>query len=320
MFKTIQAIAVIVAGTWALLAAMMTQAKDQAITNLRTWLPDAIVDLLAAMPEPLIAHRNGVYAGLAVLAFGLVLGPPAYRLAIDRDKRLSIFGWTQSVSSRLRNGGLNPFESALIAILISSMLYLAQSWALVSVIGGVLIFYAFSQRSASQPKLAASPEDARLAPASVATAPDPQTYRDLSRLLEFAVHQSTVLMLDDLLRSAPDIVDEPLQLGGDFSLKNTTSQEFLEIIRRKMDPGSQRRSDFERVMHEASAMAEHRLEQTPIDQRPNGIDPLLLRKWVITHSQCVRAIGFLQSHRAKAEENLLNQRFDLLKRYRELTS
>jgi hypothetical protein len=148
---------------------------------------------------------------------------------------------------------------------------------------------------------------------------NPQTDRDVRRMLDFVVNQSTVLMLDGLLKLAPDdIADGPLQLGGDFVPKNTAAQEFIEIIRDRMDPGSQRRADFEGVMNKASAMAEHQLEQTAIDKRPNGVDHLLLRKWLIAHLQCVEAIGFLQRQRAKADQNLLNLRPELLKRYREL--
>jgi hypothetical protein len=316
MFKTIQTVVVLVAGAWALLAAMMTQPKEQAVTNLRTWLPDAVVDLLAAMPEPLIANRNLVYAGLAVLAFGLVLGPPAYRVAIDRDKRLSISGRVKTVISRLRKAGLSSFESTLIAILVSSMLYVAQSWALVSVIGGVLIFYALSQRSDAAAGL---PSSVATLNATIAAATDPQTHRDYLQLLDFVKFQSTIFMFDNLLNLAPDnITDGPLKLGTDFLPKYTEAQQFIEIIRDRMDPGTERRSSFERAMYHASNMAERQLEYTPIEQRPSGIDHLLLRKCAIAHLQCVNAIEFLKSQRAKTEQYLLNQRPELLKRYHQL--
>lgn len=315
MFKTIQAVVVLVAGAWALLAAMMTQAKEQAVANLRTWLPDGIVDLLAAMPEPLIAHRNIVYAGLAVLAFGLVLGPPVYRVAIDRDKRLSISGRIKTVISRLRKGGLNPFESTLIAILVSSMLYVAQSWALVSVIGGVLIFYALSQRA----DVAGLPSSVATLNATIAAATDPQTHRDYKQLLDFVECQSTIFMFDNLLKSAPDdIADGPFQLGAGFAPKNAEAQQFIQIIRDRMDPGTERRSSFERAMYNASNTAEYDLEQIPIDERPNGIDHLVLRKWIIAHVQCVEAIKFVQKQRANSEQQLLNQRPELLKRWQQL--
>jgi hypothetical protein len=86
-----------------------------------------------------------------------------------------------------------------------------------------------------------------------------------------------------------------------------------------MDPGTERRAAIERAMDHASNMAERDLEQTPMDKRPDGIDHLLLRKWMIAHFQSIHAIGFLQRQKAKAEQTLLNLRPDLLKRYRELS-
>jgi hypothetical protein len=153
--------------------------------------------------------------------------------------------------------------------------------------------------------------------ANSATVSNPQTERDLLMLMHFIVYQSTVLMLDDLLNSAPEGMDnEPLQLGGDFVLKNVLAKEFVELVRRKLDPGSYRRSNFESVMHNAEVTAERRLEETPVEQRPNGIDTLALRRWVIAQMQCVCAIEFLQEQKNEAARNILNQRSNLLERYR----
>jgi hypothetical protein len=149
--------------------------------------------------------------------------------------------------------------------------------------------------------------------ANSATASNPQTERDLLMLMHFTVCHSTVLMLDDLLKAAPEgIGDGPLELGGDFVLKNALVQEFTELVRRKLDPGSWRRSDFENVLRNAEGTAERRVEETPMDQRPNGIDPLALRRWAIAHLQCVHAIEFLQKQKKEAEQNFLNQRSNLL--------
>jgi hypothetical protein len=156
-------------------------------------------------------------------------------------------------------------------------------------------------------------------PANVVAATNPQTDRDFRQMMDFLVFQSTILMLDNLLKLAPnDMSAGPLQIGGDFLPKNAEAQEFIQIIRDRMDPGTERRAAFERAMDHASNMAERQLEDTPINQRPDGIDHLLLRKWIMAHLQCVHAVGFLQRQRAKAEQTLLNQRPDLLRRYREL--
>ena len=147
----------------------------------------------------------------------------------------------------------------------------------------------------------------------------PKRERDILLLMHFAVYQSTVLMLDDLLNSAPDgiTIDTPLSVGGDFALKNAQAKDFIDLIRRKMDPGSWRRNSFEGAMNAAENEAEYALEQTPINERPGGIDPLALRRWAIAHRQCAAAILFLNKEKREAAENLLNQRHDLLQLYTE---
>jgi hypothetical protein len=150
-------------------------------------------------------------------------------------------------------------------------------------------------------------------------APNPQIDRDFRRMMDFVVFQSTILMLDNLLKLAPnDMLAGPLQIGEGYLPKNAEALQFIEIIRDRMDPGTERRAAFERSMDHASNMAERQLEDTPKEQRPDGIDHLLLRKWIIAHLQCVHAIEFLKRQRAKAEQTLLNMRPELLKRYQEL--
>jgi hypothetical protein len=148
---------------------------------------------------------------------------------------------------------------------------------------------------------------------------DQQVSRDITLLLDFAVYQSTIQMLDDLLIAAPtEGIAGPLQLGGLFDHQNEDKMAFIDFVRRKLDPGSWRRQNFEGVMENAAAFAERELEDTPIEQRPTGIDPLALRKWAIIHRQCSSAISFLQHQRNEANENLLGQRYNLLRRYAEL--
>jgi len=143
------------------------------------------------------------------------------------------------------------------------------------------------------------------------------TTRDVLLLMHFVIYQSTMLMLDDLLSAAPkDMAIEPLQLGGDFVLKNALAKEFVDLVRRKLDHNSQRRSDFESFMYNAEVTAERRLEETPVAQRPKGVDTLALRRWVIAHMQCVCAIEFLEEQKKEAARNLLNQRSNLLEQYR----
>lgn len=158
----------------------------------------------------------------------------------------------------------------------------------------------------------------KLPPATTAQQTDAQIARDVLLLFHFVIYQSTVLMLDHLLELAPgDMIEGPLQIGGDFENKNAAALEFVDLVRRKLDPGTWRRQNFESAMHDAQNRAEYDLEKTPMTERPSGVDLLALRKWVIAHAQCVRAINFLEHQRREAKEQLRNQRFELLRRYTE---
>jgi hypothetical protein len=139
--------------------------------------------------------------------------------------------------------------------------------------------------------------------------------RDLLILLTYSVYLSAVLMLENLLKLAPEGIREPIRIDL-VSQKQAESEKFLEIVRRKMDPGSWRRSNFENVMNDAMRSAESHLEQMPLSVRPPGVDPLVLRRHAISYLQCARAITFLQHEKRDVEENLLRQRSDLLAQYR----
>ena len=145
------------------------------------------------------------------------------------------------------------------------------------------------------------------------------TTRDINLLMHYMIYQSAVRMLDDLLNAAPtDEFDSPLQLGGDFELKNEAAKNFIDLVRRKLDSGSNRRSNFENIIINATSEAEREIEEIPMEQRPSGIDPLAIRRWAIIHRQCTRTVAFLKYEKKEAEENLLSQRHDLLQRYSEL--
>jgi hypothetical protein len=213
--------------------------------------------------------------------------------------------WIATSVSGLSQFGWGAVVLAGLAVACLAALSVSASLALYRYFNPLL---QFSDTSAPPPPPPAPPSS----PIS-----NPQTERDILILMHFTVYQSTVLMLDDLLNSAPEgIVEGPLQLGGDFALKNAAAQQFIDLVRRKLDPGSWRRSDFENLMRMAESNAEHQLEQTPVDQRPGGIDHLALRRWAIVHLQCARAIVFLRGQKREAKENLRNQRSNLLERYR----
>jgi hypothetical protein len=123
-------------------------------------------------------------------------------------------------------------------------------------------------------------------------------------------------MLDYLLAAAPPGMDGPvMRVDADLATTYQASQEFINTIRQRMDPGLERRGRFETEMMEATSHAEQAVEATPPEQRPEGIDHLALRRYAIAGWQCGRAITFLKKDRQKIQQHLLNKRPDLVKRF-----
>ena len=78
------------------------------------------------------------------------------------------------------------------------------------------------------------------------------TTRDILLLLYFALSQSSALLLDSLLTIAPVRgVDTPLDLGGDFKRQIEEEGKFVEIVKRKLDNGADRRNKLAGVLMNA---------------------------------------------------------------------
>jgi hypothetical protein len=147
---------------------------------------------------------------------------------------------------------------------------------------------------------------------------DKNNANDLLILLHFAVNETTLLLLDDLIRRAPpsaEVTLTPLQeLGLHYENEYVSAKEYIRYIRSKIGSRTDRGSNFESIMLTAQAHAELRLEETPPDKRAAGVDPLILRKYLIAHLQCRSALGFLRTERHEVEERLLSQRAQLIER------
>jgi hypothetical protein len=146
---------------------------------------------------------------------------------------------------------------------------------------------------------------------------DPQVERDLVLLLDFAVYQTTALMLDDLIRQAPSGIDEKsvVDLSGDPAVRYQTALDYVRRLVNKLDPGTFRGSAFRSLMYSAENEAERHIELTPAHERPPGIDPLQLRRYAIAHRQCWQAVAFLRGQKAEVEEKLRHQRSGLIERF-----
>jgi hypothetical protein len=81
-----------------------------------------------------------------------------------------------------------------------------------------------------------------------------------------------------------------------------------------------RQSDYLNVMHIAEGDAERQLLAIPQDQRPAGIDPLTLRRYMISELQFQRAVRFLRGQKQDVRDKLARQRLSLIERGRQRNS
>jgi hypothetical protein len=151
--------------------------------------------------------------------------------------------------------------------------------------------------------------------ASVSSGNDTQTGLDIIHLLNFAVSEAAFWNLDRLLEmsESPEVTDG-FEDGPNTEKAHKSREFYIGYVRQELGQGTHRFSSYLTVMHTAQWEAEQELEQTPQDQRPTDLDPLMLRKYRISERQFGRAIRFLQSERRQLKEKLAQSRSSLSER------
>jgi hypothetical protein len=162
---------------------------------------------------------------------------------------------------------------------------------------------------------------APIAPSCDATGPlaiNAQTQLDVSHLLDFVVSEAAFWVLDGLLdlSESPEIT-EGFGDGEDTEKAHKSREFFVGEVRNQLGAGTFRQLSFLNLMHTAQWEAERELEQTPPENRPTDIDPLVLRKYKISERQFWRAVRFLRSQRREVKEKLGNSRHSLSERINE---
>jgi hypothetical protein len=231
----------------------------------------------------------------------------------------------KKVNSRLR-GSLNEIATdarwwvaTLLVLLFGLSVFpfidvqsnsLAAWGAALTACVAAMVTIAFSK---SNPTAAAQPP---VAVSEAAVREQNESPRDILLLLDFGITQTTIAMLDGLLRMGPEMppYEGEFKLRDDFALRHDASVDFVRHVGIKLERGSWRQQSFLSVMQYAENDAEREVEQTPIEVRPAGVDPLSLRKYAIAYLKCVTAIGFLRSQKREAEEKLVGQRSGLIER------
>jgi hypothetical protein len=107
---------------------------------------------------------------------------------------------------------------------------------------------------------------------------NPQVDQDLLHLLDFGVYQTTLVMLSRLVDEIPAHynVDIAAPLPHEFANRHSdnSAQIYLQSVRRYVCDGSDRAARYQSLMQHAENEADRQLKQTPIDKRPEDVDPL----------------------------------------------
>jgi hypothetical protein len=247
-----------------------------------------------------LVHGEWISSGAA---FAIMLGLTAMLLHWK--------AWLKRVSPNWVAGGASVL---LVAIAVSAAAREARweaiSWGslgigvlgtllVVSVIGGMASLFV----AGKQPAVVPSAADV-----------DTQTRQEIISLLEFAVQHTTELWLTDLVMKSPIQVSAVgLKINPDVETAQSGA-DFVRHVSIQLRQSAYRHQDFLLCIAEAESEAERMVEQTPQDQRPIGVDPLVLRRCTIANFQCIRALEFLQRERRELGQKLIAQRSKLVEK------
>jgi hypothetical protein len=127
--------------------------------------------------------------------------------------------------------------------------------------------------------------------------------RAILQLVDFAVHQATVTLLGELVRSAP-------QVRPDAELNDATREEdlaFIQRVRSAFPPNTHRGMVIANVIQMAEHEAEETIESTPIEQR-NPADPIRFRRWAIASRQAAKLVTYLVAQKRESEQHVVGCR------------
>jgi hypothetical protein len=110
-------------------------------------------------------------------------------------------------------------------------------------------------------------------------------------------------------------IEAPLPPNLSNQQAHNDAQVFMQLIRNRICNGEERAGRYEGVMYNAQYAAERMLKLTPQEERPQGIDPLVLRDYAISFRQAVYTAAFLRAEKHKIEENIINQRSRMIERF-----
>jgi hypothetical protein len=144
---------------------------------------------------------------------------------------------------------------------------------------------------------------------TVATPSNEQSNRDLLLLLDFAVDQTTIEFLDDLMTGVPrQVLQDPSKGNAETY---AASADFVKRASNRISH-THRSAELQSILNSAEFEAEQAVESTPVENRPKDVDVLMLRRWAIASLQCARAYEYLASQRKQVKDRLRNKRDGLI--------
>ncbi|MBR1090660.1 hypothetical protein JQ621_24605 [Bradyrhizobium manausense] len=155
---------------------------------------------------------------------------------------------------------------------------------------------------------------AQVVPAAGQPVELPQTSLDISLLLHFAVDIATLAMLRDLVAKAPaGLSREIIEAESYPEARTLPLRDYVQEAETRLGRGTLRHSSFVNLMSTAEFEAEREVEQMP-PEKMRTVDPFALRRFAIANLQCFRALGFLRAQMQEKEEEIRNQRDQLIQR------
>jgi hypothetical protein len=142
---------------------------------------------------------------------------------------------------------------------------------------------------------------------------------DSAHLLNFSVDVTTLRFLERIDKESPLYRNDSRMIDDypDDAARETARTSMERYVRdvRGWFAGTHRGMMANNVIANAEGEAERKLEATPPESRPAGIDPLQWRRYVIAETSCMRAGAFILQQRDEVAARLTGLRDGLLDRY-----
>lgn len=294
---------------------MSDEVPDSAGGAVRAFL-GALGFIVALIGAEMMAEKGGdrVWIGLALVAASLPVFLSAFMWKWFRQWIGKLFADRLVAIANDPRWWIVTFFLALFSMRL--MIFAADFPKTAIGISVVLIcFIAWGYFSTRNNPLAAAvisaPESTSMPPAPQI---DGQTRLDLIHLLDFALLESTLVLLDGLieLSGLPEVTDQ--FANGEHSAEAQRARQwYIGFVSQEIAGNFHRRQNFLGIMANAEAEIDHDLDRL-VDQALPDENVAALRRRLIIEQQFRRAIQFLRGQRREVADNIRARRGNLAER------